>query len=100
MRAATLTASPVTSRWPLVPSDATTSPVLSPMRTASRTPRSRSSSAASDASAARASHAARTARTASSSCTSGTPKTAITASPMNFSTTPPWRSTTASTESK
>ena len=29
---------------------------------------------------------------ASSSCTVGTPKTAMTASPMNFSTVPPWRS--------
>ena len=36
--------------------------------------------------------AARTARSASSSCTTGTPNTAITASPMNFSTVPPWRS--------
>jgi len=39
--------------------------------------------------------AARTARRASSSCTCGTPNTAITASPMNFSTVPPWRSITA-----
>ena len=38
------------------------------------------------------SRAARTARSASSSCSSGTPKTAMTASPMNFSTVPPWRS--------
>ena len=35
---------------------------------------------------------ARTARSASSSCAFGTPKTAETASPMNFSTRPPWRS--------
>jgi len=40
----------------------------------------------------RISAAARTARRASSSWTAGTPKTAITASPMNFSTVPPWRS--------
>jgi hypothetical protein len=33
--------------------------------------------------------AARTALSASSSCVSGRPKTAITASPMNFSTVPP-----------
>jgi hypothetical protein len=33
--------------------------------------------------------AARTARSASSSCSRGSPKTAITASPMNFSITPP-----------
>ena len=39
------------------------------------------------------SSAARTARSASSSCARGRPKTAITASPMNFSTVPPWRST-------
>jgi hypothetical protein len=33
--------------------------------------------------------AARTARSGSSSCDWGTPNTAITASPMNFSTVPP-----------
>ena len=43
---------------------------------------------------------ARTARRASSSWTTGTPKTAITASPMNFSTVPPWRSITARIASK
>jgi hypothetical protein len=36
--------------------------------------------------------AARTARSASSSCATGAPNTAITASPMNFSTVPPYRS--------
>ena len=36
--------------------------------------------------------AARTARSGSSSCATGAPKTAITASPMNFSTVPPKRS--------
>ena len=36
--------------------------------------------------------AARTARSGSSSCASGTPKTPTTASPMNFSITPPWDS--------
>ena len=36
--------------------------------------------------------AARTARSASSSCATGTPKTAMTASPTNFSTVPPCRS--------
>ena len=35
------------------------------------------------------SSAARTARSASSSCATGVPQTAITASPMNFSTVPP-----------
>ena len=42
--------------------------------------------------AARISDAARTARNASSSCETGIPKTAITASPTNFSTDPPCRS--------
>ena len=36
--------------------------------------------------------AARTARSGSSSCATGAPKSAITASPMNFSTVPPKRS--------
>ncbi len=43
-------------------------------------------------SASLSSAAARTARRASSSWMVGTPKTAITASPMNFSTVPPCRS--------
>ena len=46
------------------------------------------------------SSAARTARSASSSWSRGTPNTAITASPMNFSTTPPWRCTAACIASK
>ena len=52
------------------------------------------------ASAARRSKAARRARRASSSCTSGTPNTAMTASPMNFSTAPPCRSIQAVAVSK
>ena len=48
----------------------------------------------------RISAAARTARNASSSCTRGIPNTAITASPMNFSTVPPWRSIIARISSK
>ncbi len=44
--------------------------------------------------------AARTARSASSSWSRGRPKTAITASPMNFSITPPWRSSSARIASK
>ena len=79
-RAATLTASPVASRS-AVP--VTTSPVLTPIR--AWTP--------SSGSASRISTAARQARRASSSCTWGTPNTAITASPMNFSTVPPCDST-------
>ena len=86
-RAATLTASPVASRSSV---PVTTSPVQMPIR-----PSMPSSGIASCISA-----AARSARTASSSCTAGTPKTAITASPMNFSTMPPWRSTIAFIRSK
>ena len=82
-RAATLTASPV-ARRSAVP--VTTSPVLTPMRGPGRR---------APGSASRISTAARSARSASSSCTTGTPNTAITASPMNFSTLPPWRSTIA-----
>jgi hypothetical protein len=65
-------------------------PVLSPMR--AWTP--------SSGSASRISAAARTARSASSSCAVGTPKTAMTASPMNFSTVPSCRSTIAFIPSK
>ena len=56
---------------------------------AQRGPPRAASSSFSASSAARISSAARTARSASSSWTCGTPKTAITASPMNFSTLPP-----------
>ena len=42
------------------------------------------------------SRAARTARSASSSRATRVPQTAITASPMNFSTEPPWRSISVS----
>ena len=77
--AATLTASPVASRSSV---PVTTSPVQMPIR-----PSMPSSGMATCISA-----AAWSARTASSSCTAGTPKTAITASPMNFSTVPPWLS--------
>ena len=76
-RAATLTASPVTSVSPSPPT--TTSPVLTPMR---------ASSPCSEI-AGLISEAARTARSASSSCETGIPKTAMTASPTNFSTVPP-----------
>jgi len=68
----------------------TTSPVFTPIR--ARTP--------SSGNASRISQAARTARTASSSCTTGTPNTAITASPMNFSTDPPCASTIVFIRSK
>ena len=99
-RAATLTASPVASFWSVVASPTITSPVLTPVRVAMRTPYSRASSSLSRSSASRISHAARTARRASSSCTAGTPNTATTASPMNFSTVPPCRSSVACIVSK
>ena len=44
--------------------------------------------------------APRTARRASSSRTLGVPKTAMTASPMNFSMAPPWRVRAALISSK
>jgi len=88
-----LTASPVAT-VPLLRSPTITSPVLTPMRAPSRAPKSRSTSVLSASSASRMPAAARTARSASSSWTVGTPKTAITASPMNFSTVPPWDSMT------
>ena len=64
------------------------------------TPAVRSKSAFMGISALRISAAARTARSASSSCSVGTPNTAITASPMYFSTVPPWRSSTTRISSK
>src|SRR5262245_897416 len=91
-RAATLTVSPVTNDWPDEGSPAMTSPVLTPVRICSRAPQSRSSSVFSTSRRSRICEAARTARSASSSCTVGTPNTAMTASPMNFSTVPPWLS--------
>ena len=86
-RAATFTASPVASRSDV---PVTTSPVFTPIR-----PRIPSSGNAS-----RISTAARQARNASSSCAAGIPKTAMTASPMNFSTVPPCASTIAFIRSK
>ena len=65
-----------------------TSPVTTPARAAGPgTPASLPSSAT----ALTRSSAARTARSASPSVATGVPHTAITASPMNFSTTPPYR---------
>ncbi len=99
-RAATFTASPVTSAWPAEGSPAITSPVLTPIRGTISTPNSTTSSAFSSVSRLRISAAARTARSASSSCSCGMPNTAMIASPMNFSTAPPCRSTTARIASK
>ena len=85
-REAVLTASPATIPSPVAPTDTATSPVTIPTRIArSGTPTS-SPSAVTVASSSRP---ARTARSASSPRATGTPHTAITASPMNFSTTPP-----------
>ena len=88
-RLARFTASPVTnaSAWPGSP--ASTSPVLTPIRHESATPCGAATSRSSRSTAARISNAAPTARSASSSWTEGTPKTAITSSPLNFSTVPP-----------
>ena len=91
-RAATLTGSPVTNVSRSEASPATTSPVLTPIRSAIRVPKRRSSSSFRAPRRACISSAARHARSASSSCASGTPKTASTASPTNFSTVPPCRS--------
>ena len=68
------------------------SPVAAPTRTDSP---SDGSSAFSSEIASRTASAARTARSASSSWAIGAPKTATTASPMNFSTVPPKRSSSA-----
>ena len=77
------------ARAPARASSATSaSPVVTAMRTCSSSP-------CSVESASRIASAARTARSGSSSCATGAPKTAITASPMNFSTVPPKRSSSA-----
>ena len=99
-RAATFTVSPSANAWAVAGSPASTSPVLTPVRNSSDTPWSRTSSVFSAVRAVCSSAAARTARRASSSRTTGMPNTAMTASPMNFSTVPPWRSNTARVRSK
>jgi hypothetical protein len=86
-RAAVLTTSPATIPSPSAgraPSDTSASPVVTAIRTCSWGWSSRTQS--------RIASAARMARSGSSSCATGAPKTAITASPMNFSTVPPKRS--------
>ncbi len=71
---------------PVAPRVTATSPVTNPTRMLSPgTPRSSACAWV----AAISSSPARTARSASSSMAVGTPQTAITASPMNFSTVPP-----------
>ena len=81
---AVLTRSPATMPWPVAPTVTAASPVRTPAR---RLESARSSPSARTAST--RSSAARTARSASSSWAIGAPQTAITASPMNFSTVPP-----------
>src|SRR5580658_7497849 len=82
---------------PTAPRVTATSPVTTPARAArSGTP----ACAPSSATAATRSSAARTARSASPSVAAGVPHTAITASPMNFSTTPPYRPTIVRATSK
>ena len=94
-RAATLTMSPLVYTPPSASAPVTASPVLTPILIASSTPRSRWSSSRRTPTSSRISAAARTARSASSSCATGIPNTAMTASPMYFSTIPPWRSITS-----
>ena len=85
-RAATLTASPVTTFWSEA---AITSPVLTPTRMARLTPCCALNSVFSSVSRSSIWQADRSARSASSSRTIGTPKVAMTESPMNFWTAPP-----------
>ena len=82
---------------PTAPRFTATSPVTTPARAASPgTP----APAPSSATAATRSSAARTARSASPSVAAGVPHTAITASPINFSTIPPYRPITVRARSK
>jgi len=91
------TASPATIPSPTAPRVTATSPVTTPARAASPgTP----FSAPSSATAATRSSPARTARSVSPSDATGVPHTAMTASPMNFSTTPPYRPITVRATAK
>ena len=90
-RAAVLTTSPVTIPSAAAAEPATTS--VSPVEMPIRTARSRPGFASFSSSIARSiAKAHRRPRSASSSWAAGAPKTATTASPMNFSTVPPKRS--------
>ena len=89
-RAAVLTTSPDTMPSPcagFADTETRASPVLTAMRTSRSIP-------------SRIASAARTARSGSSPWAMGAPKTAITASPMNFSTVPPKDSITERTREK
>ena len=92
MRDAVFTMSPATIPWFVAPSVTATSPVSTPALAGTPGPSAPTASTSSSA--------ARTARSASSSWAVGVPHTAITASPMNFSTTPPYRLTTSWATSK
>ncbi len=96
-RDAVLTRSPATIPWPSAPSVTAASPVSTPMRGFSRPEPTVSPSVRT---ACTSSRAARTARSASSSWATGVPHTAMTASPMNFSTVPPYRAITCRHVSK
>ena len=91
-RAATLTRSPATMPWLVAPIVTAASPVSTPARAWMPGPRRGTTSTSSSA--------ARTLRSASSSWATGAPQTAITASPMNFSTVPPYRLMTSVARSK
>ena len=84
-----MTRSPATMPSPSAPSVTAASPVSTPAR--ARSSSAPTSCPSADTAATRSS-AARTARSASSSVAVGVPHTAITASPMNFSTVPPYSS--------
>ena len=85
-RDAVFTTSPIASASPA--SRLFTLTIASPVFTAARAP-SAKPCARNSATASSTRRPARTARSASSLCATGAPNTAITASPMNFSTTPP-----------
>ena len=102
-RAAVFTASPVSMRscGPVARCRSTsTSPASSPILIASCGFPSAANVRFSSDSTACISMAARTARSGSSSCARGIPKTASTASPMNFSRWPPYRVISADRRSK
>ena len=95
MRDAVLTRSPATMPWLTAPMVTAASPVSTPARAWAVV---RAPGRAACGSTSTRSRAARTARSASSSCAVGAPQTAITASPMNFSTVPPYRPMTSGGE--
>ena len=82
-----LTTSPATIPWPTAPTVIAASPLTTPARAIASAAQARSEVVT----AVTISSAARTARSASSSWAIGAPHIAMTASPMNFSTVPPYR---------